>query len=313
MLQQTQVETVLRYYEPFLQQFPSIDALARAPLGKVLKAWEGMGYYARCRNLHKAAGICMAQHDGCFPEAFDDALALPGIGRSTAGAILTFGHGQSHAILDANVKRVLARLYNIDGNLPALWDAAETLLAGTRRPFDYGQAMMELGALVCSPRKPDCAHCPVRRFCEAEAAGTQHLLPRPKARKPLPHRELAVGLVLRRGRLLLLQRPLDGLLGGLWEPPGGQQRAGETLEETVRRSFSEELGLAVVVGGQFATVRHAFTHFKITMHAFECRVVSGTARPRTAPACRWVTPRALDDYALPRASQRVLEAWQARP
>ncbi len=313
MLQQTQVDTVLRYYHSFLSKFSTIRALARAELSQVLKAWEGMGYYARCRNMHRSAGICVEQHRGQFPVRFEDALALPGIGRSTAGAILTFGCGQAHPILDGNVKRVLVRLENIDEDPSRgpvqrkLWESSATLLAATMNPFDHNQAMMELGALLCLPRKPHCDACPVRSHCLAYAAGTQAQLPVKKQRKAIPHRHIAVGVVFKRGRLLMQQRALDGMLGGLWEFPGGPQRDGEPLEETLSRAIQEELGVVVRVGEKLATVRHAFSHFTITLHAYRCRFVSGRAIPQTRQACKWVAPTSLSDHPLPRASQRVLE------
>lgn len=318
MLQQTQVATVIPYYEKFLSLFPTVQDLAEAPQDKVLKAWEGLGYYARGRNLHKAAKQVVTHYQGQFPETLAAVEALPGIGRSTAGAILTFAYGQRHPLLDGNVKRVLSRLYDVDQDptqtlvQKKLWAYSQSLLEQTSDPYHFNQAMMELGATLCTPKQPQCLLCPVRRFCEAAAVGTQHERPVRGAKKTSPHYDIGAAVIWHQGRILIQQRPSEGLLGGLWEFPGGKQEAGETLVDTVRREITEELAIEIEVGEKLVAVKHAYTHFRITLHAFDCRYVSGKPVLNSADDCRWVKPEELTNFAFPKANNRVIEEIQAR-
>ncbi|MBY0404499.1 MAG: A/G-specific adenine glycosylase [Cyanobacteria bacterium] len=313
MLQQTQVNTVLAYYERFLKAFPTIQALAEAPADKVLKLWEGLGYYARCRNLHQSAKNIVTHHGGVFPNTFKEVHALPGIGQSTAGAILTFAYGQKHPILDGNVKRVLTRLYNEheDPSLPAvskkLWGYSEALLSDSKDPYSFNQAIMELGATLCTPQSPSCLLCPVQKQCDGFKNGCQEDLPTKAASKKIPHFEIGAGVIVHEGMILIQQRPEKGLLGGLWEFPGGKQKPGESIEETVSREVTEELGIEVKVLSKIATVPHAYTHFKITLHAFLCEFISGTPVSNASQQWKWVLPEALETYAFPKANKKVLE------
>ncbi len=225
MLQQTQVETVIPYFARFLTAFPTIHALATAPLDTVLKLWEGLGYYSRARNLHQAAQKVSQDYAGQFPQTVEGLLVLPGIGRYTAGAISSIAFGQPAPLLDGNVIRVFARLTDLDADVtqPAvkesLWKLAEEWLDRTR-PGDYNQALMELGRVVCKPRAPLCTECPVSQHCSAFANGTQNLRPVKKRKSATPHYDVAAGMVWNdAGQVLIAQRPLDGLLGGLWEFP----------------------------------------------------------------------------------------------
>jgi A/G-specific adenine glycosylase len=323
MLQQTQVKTVLDYYRRFLAQYPTIQALAEASPDQLLKQWEGLGYYARCRNLQKAAQIIVEKHAGHFPQTLEEAEALPGIGRSTAGAILTFAYGQKHPLLDGNVKRVISRLYNVDEDIQKtavinqLWQASEALLLESDEPHLFNQAIMELGATLCSPQNPRCLLCPVKSFCEAFAKGTQHERPVKTPKKATPHHMIGVGVIWKNNRVLIQQRPENGLLGGLWEFPGGKQEAGETLEQTVLREIEEEVGIQVAVGERITTVKHAYTHFKITLHAYHCAYISGKPQSRVSQGWQWVSPDELEQYAFPKANKTVLslllKAWQSNP
>lgn len=334
MLQQTQVATVIPYYEKFLALFPTIEDLANAPQDNVLKAWEGLGYYARCRNLHKAAQKIVAGYDGKFPDTLETVMDLPGIGQSTAGAILTFSQGQSHPLLDGNVKRVLSRLYDVAEDITLtsvqkqLWEYSSDLLQQTESMTDsadaawhYNQAIMELGATLCVTNKPLCLVCPVNRYCDAFARGTQNERPVKAKKLTTPHHHIGVGVIWNElGEILIQQRPEEGLLGGLWEFPGGKQEADEPIETTVKREIAEELGIDVVVGEAITSVKHAYTHFKITLHAYHCLFVSGektcdkTSDPvaKSATQWRWVKPSELSAYAFPKANKRVLDLLEAQ-
>lgn len=313
MLQQTQVKTVLDYYRRFLERYPSIQSLASATDDDVLKQWEGLGYYARCRNLHKTARLISEKYHGEFPQTLEDVEALPGIGRSTAGAILTFAYGQKHPLLDGNVKRVLSRIFDVDtdiqqaGTTRVMWEYSTALLEESEDPYTYNQAIMELGATLCTPQNPRCLLCPVKTFCSAAAKGTQQERP-VKERKPAtPHYTIGVGVIWNNGQVLIQKRPPEGLLGGLWEFPGGKQKENESISETVYREIEEELVIQVRVRNLITTVRHAYTHFKITLHAFHCDYVSGEPQPKACETWQWVSPEKLTQYAFPKANKMVLE------
>ena len=313
MLQQTRVVAVVPYYERFLARFPTLAALAAAPVDEVLKLWAGLGYYARARNFHAAAREVVARHGGRVPRRLDELLALPGVGRYTAGAIRSIGFNLPAPILDGNVARILARLFAIRQDVKAaaaqkrLWALAEALLPqGHAR--DFNQAMMELGAVVCVPRSPACDRCPVADLCEARRLGLQQRLPRKPKRKAVPHYDVGLGVVWRRGRVLIARRHDVALLGGLWEFPGGKRQADEPLAETVRREVEEEAGIAVAVGEHLMTYGHAYSHFRVTLHVFACRSDRGRPRPLGCAACRWVKVDELGDYAFPSGSRRIIEA-----
>lgn len=311
LLQQTRVEAVIPYYERFLERFPDVFALANAPLDDVLKTWEGAGYYARARNLHRAAQIVANECGGKFPRTVEDLLELPGIGRYTAGAIASIAFGVNTPVVDGNVARVLCRYFGIreDPRTSAaqkeLWKIAADLLPDGRAG-EFNQALMELGATVCLPKNPRCLLCPVSRDCVARREGLQNVLPVKRAKKTLPHKVIAAGVIFKRGKILIQQRSNEGLLGGLWEFPGGKVEAGESLVECVRREVREELGIEVRVGERIVAVEHAYSHFSITLHAFRCEFLSGRTRAASAQRFNWVTPEELDEYAFPAANKRII-------
>ncbi|MBI1277355.1 MAG: A/G-specific adenine glycosylase [Anaerolineaceae bacterium] len=318
MLQQTQVETVIPYFMRFLSAFPTVQALAAAPLDDVLKMWEGLGYYSRARNLHQAAQQVAQNDAGQFPQTVEGLLALPGIGRYTAGAIASIAFDQPAALLDGNVIRVFARLTDLEADVTqpgvkqSLWKLAEDWL-DRNRPGDYNQALMELGRVVCKPRNPLCAECPISQHCKAFAKGTQSQRPVKKRKAATPHYDVAAAMIWNdSGQLLIAQRPLDGLLGGLWEFPGGKQEAGETLAECVRRELREEMAIDVEVGELFTVVQHAFTHFKITLHAFTCRYLSDEPQAIGVRDWAWVRPDELDRFSFGKADREVIKALEDR-
>lgn len=319
MLQQTQIETVKPYYARFLAAYPTVTDLANAPLDDVLKLWEGLGYYSRARNLHRAAQKVAFEWGGVWPRDVETLLELPGVGRYSAGAIASIAFDQRVPVLDGNVIRVLSRIDDCDQDVSSgatrdgLWALAERLLPEDR-PGDYNQALMDLGRVICRPRAPLCDTCPVRTHCLARARGTQAQRPVKPRREPTPHYDVTAGMIWdEAGRLLIAQRPPDGLLGGLWEFPGGKREEGETLAECLRRELREELAIDVEVGELFCVVRHAFTHFRITLHAFSCRHVGGDPQLIGAQAIAWVTPDQLDRYAFGKADRQVIAELRARP
>lgn len=318
MLQQTQVETVIPYFNRFLARFPTVTALATAPLDDVLKLWEGLGYYSRARNLHKAAQMIVSDYSGVFPSDVENLLMLPGIGRYTAGAIASIAFSVRAPVLDGNVIRVFSRLIDLpdDVTQPAtlnkLWTLAEAHVPNTR-PGDYNQSLMELGRTICKPRAPLCNACPLRDICRAFANGTQTERPVKRKKAATPHYDVAAGIIRdAAGNILIAQRPMDGLLGGLWEFPGGKQESDETLSECLQRELREELAIEVEVGAFFVAVKHAFTHFKITLHAFECRYVGGEPQKLGVHDWAWVTEDQFDAYSFGKADREVIAALKAR-
>lgn len=316
LLQQTQVKTVIPYYERFLGRFPTVQSLASARLDTVLKTWEGAGYYARARNLHRAAREIVSRYGGRLPSTVDELITLPGIGRYTAGAIASIAFDQRAPILDGNVIRVLCRVFAIrqDPDTTAtratLWQLASDLVPA-QHPGDFNQALMELGALVCTPRSPACPECPLKRICIARQLGKQEQLPVKRAKKPLPHYEIGIGIVWNDGQILIDQRNANDLLGGLWEFPGGKKERGETLQQCVRREIREELGVTVAVGKEFAVVEHGYSHFRITMHAFECRYLRGEPQAIECARWKWVSPKHLSRYAFPVANRKLIAMLQS--
>ncbi len=317
MLQQTQVETVKPYFKRFLDRFPTVEVLSRAPLDAVLKAWEGLGYYGRARNMHRAAKRIVGEFGGKLPRSRAELLSLPGVGRYTAGAVASIAFGLDEPVLDGNVARVLCRVFLVrtppkePRTQKRLWTLARSLLP-SGRAGEFNQAMMDLGATVCTPRKPACDVCPLATLCRARGKGIEGRLPARSRRKPLPHHEICVGVVWKSGRILIDRRRSEGLLGGLWEFPGGKRRRGESREACVAREVSEELGVRVRVGMPLVTVRHAYSHFRVTIHVFECDWVSGCPRARECAAWKWARPRDLGRYAFPAANRRIIAALTSR-
>jgi A/G-specific adenine glycosylase len=315
MAQQTRIDTVREYFAPFLERFPSVEALADAELDDVLKAWEGMGYYARARRLHRAARTVTEELGGRLPDTVDGLRELPGVGPYTAGAGASMAFGRARPAVDGNTRRVLSRLFDLaDPDRRTLEERASGLLAAASgRPGALNQALMDLGGEVCTPRDPACSECPLESACLARARGNVERRPAARSRGPLPHHDIGVGVVWKEGRVLVARRPPEGLLGGLWEFPGGKLEEGESPEEAIRRELREEMAVEVGVGARIERVEHAYSHFRITLHAHHARLLSGSPRAREATAWAWARPDELDDYAFPAANRRVIEALRAGP
>ena len=317
MLQQTRVDTVRDYYPRFLEAFPTVEALAAADRDEVLKYWEGLGFYARARHLHEAAQTVVDEHDGTVPTTMDAIRDLKGIGPYTAAAVLSIAHDKPHAVLDGNVTRVLSRVFAVEEDATTSTAQRELRrlandLLDSERAGDFNQAMMELGALVCTPSTPLCDRCPLQNVCRAHEAGTEDDYPITPESEPVPHHDIAVGLVFDDDQLLIQRRPDEGLLGGLWEFPGGKQEEDESMEAACRRELKEELGIEVAVEDLFYTLSHAYSHFKITLHAFRCHIDNGTPEAREDQPFTWVGLDELDEYAFPRANRRLIEELERR-
>ena len=314
MLQQTRVEAVIPYYERWMRLFPDVRALAGASEREVLNAWEGLGYYSRARNLHKAAKIVVDQHNGEIPRDLDELRKIPGIGRYTVGAIASIAFNMDVSALDGNIKRVYARLFDISEpvNSPVgekiLWKLAdENVPRG--QAGDYNQALMDLGATICIPKNPRCLICPVMELCRARQNGTQQQRPVKTPRKDVPHYVHAAGVIIKRGKVLLAQRPSNGLLGGMWEFPNGRVNGdpAEDLAKALKMGYKLRLRVKQGGGGQnkkvLGVVQHAYTHFKVTVYAFECELVSMSKDKNL----KWIALKELDDYPMGKIDRQIAQ------
>jgi A/G-specific adenine glycosylase len=310
MLQQTRVETVIPYFERWMKRFPTLQAVAEASQEDVLSAWEGLGYYSRARSMHKAARLICQSYDCGLPSDPDRLLKLPGIGRYTAAAIASIAFGKDEAALDGNIRRVLARVFDVD--LPArssqgerrLWELAQEHLPSGQASA-YNQALMDLGSAICTPKNPDCPHCPLFEICLARQRGVQEQRPVLPEKPSSPHYTVSAAVIRHGGEVLITQRPENGLLGGLWEFPGGKQQEGEDLPACLRREIMEELGVEINVGEQVGVYRHAYTHFSVTLHAFFCSLNNGEPRPLQVNDLRWVPARELTQYPMGKIDRQI--------
>lgn len=315
MLQQTRVETVLDYFSRFLKAFPTVEALAKATEDQVFKQWEGLGYYNRARNLHRAAQVIHHDLRGEFPRTVQALLKLPGIGRYTAGALVSFAYDKPAPILDGNIKRVLARLFAVRRSIDQpsvideLWQAAE-ILVSQRNPRAFNQAMMELGARICVPRSPKCNLCPVSKHCESYRLEMQKALPMRDAKKAIPHAHVVAAAILKDGKYLLGKRPTGKLLGGLWEFPGGKVELGESPEAALAREIKEELGMEVEVMEHLITVEHGYTHLTVSIALYRCEPVNGDPQTLYHSEVRWVPRAEFKKYAFPAANHKFFDVLE---
>jgi len=313
MLQQTQVDAVIPYYLRFLERFPTIQDLARAPLEAVLKVWENMGYYSRARHLHAAAQIVVAFHGGRLPEDANALKALPGIGPYTSGAILSIAFGKPVPAVDGNVKRVLSRLFAVDRPLNAgstlrLISALAEKLVPAEKPGLFNAALMELGALLCRPGIPRCSACPLISVCLAYADNCQHFLPVTGKRAKRPHREAAAA-ILRDSldRLLIVQRPAAGFLGGLWTFPGGMLNPGESVSEGLKNRCREEFNISISVQEPLMTLQQGYTHFQLTLHVFSGTILESDSESPVKSNRLWTSAAEIRSFPFSRAESKILD------
>jgi len=306
MLQQTQVDTVIPYYQRFLKAFPTVEVLAKANLSRVLKIWEGLGYYSRARHLHQAAKRIVDQFNGRIPDRLNDLLSLPGIGRYTAGAILSIAHNKEAPILDGNVKRVLSRLYAVVTILgetkteKLLWNVSESLIP-KGHAGSFNEALMDLGATVCTPKKPSCSLCPLRNLCRAKAIGNPERYPTKAKKKKIPHVNGVSAVIVRDGKVLLLQRPPKGFSGGLWEFPNWRVQGEKNRSQRLAKWIKEERNVSVAVKDRVGIFEQTYSHFKLTLHVYHCQDLGGEG------SGRWVKIRDLHRFPMSRIHRRIAQ------
>lgn len=313
MLQQTQVKTVLPYYHRWMRRFPDIASIAASSQEEVLRFWEGLGYYSRALHVHRTSRIVVEEHKGEFPADLKTLLDLPGIGKYSAGAILSIAFKKDFPVVDGNVERIFARLFDISDPVGRsfsrnlMWKIAEGLLP-KGRAGRFNQALMDLGATVCLPRRPLCSDCPAKDFCQAFQKGVVDQRPVSPTRKITTAVRVAVGVLEHEGRILIQKRPPAGLMANLWEFPGGKVVDGEAPEKALVREFQEELELRVACLARITVIRHNYTTFKVTLHAFRCELDGSDQRMvlRCAADARWVERHELENFPFPAANRKLI-------
>ncbi len=310
MLQQTQVKTVIPYYEKWMTQYPTIEVLAQSSLDDILKSWEGLGYYRRAHNIKRSSEIIQQNHRGKFPKN-SELKELPGIGDYTYSAIMSIAFDERVPAIDGNVKRVFSRIlekkFSTAAQIKSLYEELKKYMPSSR-PGCFNQAIMDLGREICRPKNPECCKCPVHNSCKASANGSVKEYPPKEERKKIPILDVVVAIILNNNKeFLITKRPKDKMLGGLWELPGGKIEKKETFIECVSREIKEELNISIEVQKQIGTVKHAYSHFKIRLHGFMCEMKSGKLKIQSADDYSWIKFRDIESFSFPKATHKLFK------
>ena len=306
MLQQTQIKTVIPYFNRWVKEYPTSKSAANASLDKLLKLWEGLGYYRRCRNFHKALKIVEQKYEGEIPNNFDEFLTLPGVGEYTAGAVLSIAYQKCIPAIDGNVKRVMARILGIRNltikNQKRLKSNVQKLIP-TTNPGNFNQALMELGALICTPINPSCEICPLSNYCKAYKYKEPALYPLKKKKKTKPHYIVVAGIIWRDDKFFIQKRDENAMLGGLWEFPGGKVENGESLEDALSREIKEECNITPIIKKKVGFVKHSYSHFSISLHCFNCTENGESINHSNKRT--WITLKEVESFTFPKANHKI--------
>ena len=321
MLQQTQLKVVIPYWEKWMKAFPTLTYLAEADLEHLLMIWQGLGYYSRANRIHQSSKILIEfvgknrdQDPHSWPNEIEQWISLPGIGRSTAGSIISSAFDLPTPILDGNVKRILSRLLAIERRTirddRKLWQFSSFLISKLS-PRNFNQALMDLGAMICTPKKPSCSSCPLQNFCIAHIKYDPDDFPKKLMTKIKPLQEIGIGLVFNEnGELLIDQRLESSSMGGMWEFPGGKKTSDESIEKTIERELNEELGIVVKVGAKLLSFEHTYTHKKLYFTVHFCEWISGDPKPLVSQRLLWVSPERLYEFPFPAANAKIISELQ---
>ena len=306
MLQQTQIKTVIPYYNKWIKTFPTLIDVAKSNISILLKNWEGLGYYSRCINFHKSAKIVLDKYHGTIPQNWGEFISLPGVGEYTASAVLSIAFGHKIPAIDGNVRRVLSRYLGIkkitSRNFQRIKNKLQFWISSSR-PGDFNQALMDLGSIICSPKNPNCNKCPINNSCRAYLIGEPEKYPIKLIKKKIPDFKVAVGLIWRQNKFFIQKRKINSMLGGLWEFPGGKVKDGESLIQTLKNKIKEECGSEIMVIEEIGIIKHKYSHFSITMHGFNCKEVSPGFN--TKKDFRWINLDEVKQFAFPKANHKL--------
>lgn len=318
MLQQTRVDQVIPYFEKFVRRFPTLKDFALAELDEILWMWEGLGYYSRARNLQNTCKQILLEWDGIIPSDYQTLLQIKGIGPYTAAAISSQVYNIPHATVDGNIIRVLTRFTGIQDDVTKastkkrIQQVADSFLIKSE-PGKTNEALMELGATICKPKKPTCESCPIQLHCIAAQTLQTDSIPYKKSKPKVPHHHIGIGIIFNaQGEILIAKRPDDKMLGGLWEFPGGKQELEESIESTIKREFDEEIGIQIQLDYPLKPLKHAYSHFKITLHCWVGKWLTGEPKPLASKELRWIMPNELGSYAFPKANRKLIEQFLNR-
>ena len=309
MLQQTQVQTVIPFYNRWVLKFPSIKDVAKATDDELFKYWEGLGYYQRAQNLRSACIQILNDYDGVIPKHKKTLMELKGIGDYTSSAIASIAFNKAHYVIDGNVKRVMSRLLCLSDFLSNSMNKVDNFLShhiSHKSPGDFNQALMDLGRYICTPKNPKCLDCPISNYCSAYLDNKTDRYPQKNYKKKiLPHYDIGVGIIWSNNKILITKRKKEGLLGGLWEFPGGKINKNETHKECIKREIKEELNIAVNISNFIVKVNHKYSHFGITLYAYHCHYKKGEIKCNTSDAFKWISPNTFSNYPFPRANHHI--------
>tara|TARA_Y100001980_G_C14550908_1_gene333779 strand:- start:791 stop:1855 length:1065 start_codon:yes stop_codon:yes gene_type:complete len=308
MLQQTRVNTVIPYYNNWIKNYPSLLSVANAKLSSLLKMWEGLGYYSRCKNFHQACKIVINDFQGIVPSNLKDFKSLPGVGDYTASAVLSIAYNKPYPVIDTNVKRVLCRLLGIKNYNKYNRNRIQKILTqiiSKKYPGNFNQGLMEIGALICSTTNPICKICPIQSFCIAFQRGKPDSYPIKNKRKKLPHYEIVAGIIWRRDKFYVQRRDKEAMLGGLWEFPGGKVEPGESLADGLKRELKEECGFSTKINKKIACINHTYSHFSISLHLFQCEENKDKIKKKFDT--KWIRPGEIHSLPFPKANHKLFK------
>ena len=315
MLQQTQVETVIPFYKNWIQRFPDISSVAEASQDEVLKYWEGLGYYSRCRNFHRACQIVVNNYSGKIPNQLEDFRKLPGVGDYTAAAVLSFAFGKSTPVIDGNVSRVMSRLVKfsepVEKGRTVFRKQLEEWI-DPENPGEFNQAIMELGSLVCRRNQPHCIKCPVIDFCAGYKSGSPGKYPMKVSRSPIPHKTMAAAVIWNNSKFFIQKRPSNSLLGGLWELPGVEVTNKKSKEHQLVKDIKKCIGFEIQPATKIGFVQHAYSHFKVTLHGYHCRLINNNLLKNPTKKHGWISPDGISHYPFPRVNHKLFEILQGQ-
>ena len=309
MLQQTQTLTATPYFLAWMKKFPTVNSVAIADIDDLLKSWEGLGYYQRAHNILSSAQSIMNQHNGFFPKKYDELIELKGIGDYTASAIMSIAYNKPYPAIDGNLKRVIARLYGVNDLKNIIKKSKERVadLMTNQSPSIINQSLMDLGREICKPKKPKCADCPVKKFCIAFNNQLINKFSIKTKTKKIPTFDVSVGLIIKNNHILISKRKKNGLLGGLWELPGGKLIKNENFIDCLNRELKEELDITIKIIKTIGTIKHQYSHFKINMRGFKCKIKSGTPKPLASDSIKWINFSEIKKYAFPKATLKLFD------